>query len=88
MHTRISETLAYVELKYLLLNKKWHEADNERERKRRQKYPKYRRHRRNSVVNLFRRNSSYCLEKELEKDKHQLEILQTAVLRLQSKMSK
>ena len=89
MHIKITETIAFVELKYLRLYKKWHEADFETDSKSKLLYPCCKR--RAPLVNLFRRNASIELESlsgVKDKQRSMDAILQKAVLRIHARFCK
>ena len=89
MHIKITETIAFVELKYLRLYKKWHEADFETDSKSKLLYPCCKR--RAPLVNLFRRNASIELESlsgVKDKQRSMDAILQKAVLRIHARLFK
>ena len=89
MHIKITETIAFVELKYLRLYKKWHEADFETDSKSKLLYPCCKR--RAPLVNLFRRNASIELESlsgVKDKQRSMDAILQKAVLRIHARFYK
>jgi hypothetical protein len=85
MHVRVTETIAFFELKKLKLNRMWIEADNFEKEK--VIYPSFQR--RNTLVNIFRRNSSVSTERTSKSSNGRSldEVIQMAVMRIQSKLS-
>ena len=84
MHVKVTETIAFFELKLLKLNRMWIEADSYEKEK--IIYPSHKR--RSTLINIFRRNSSISTERTSKSSngRNLDEVIQMAVMRIQGKI--